>query len=211
MREDPAYIQWIFDWPLFLSRDARMCNRRCLRSSMIGMLCTASWGPSQTNQTALRCPRPESSALTSHWTGCRLCFVVSLVEEHVGEGGSRCSWPIHEHESSELVSQQNVAILEFGSPCSPRSALFARDLARDSSHGNQRVSPFYHDLFRLQRWSSCFHDKNVFLNRLAHYLCVCFNNGLPRSVVFWQLLHEKNVYRSPGNGTFFFHLARFSC
>ena len=31
-----------FDWPLFLSRDARMCNRWCLHSNMIGILCTAA-------------------------------------------------------------------------------------------------------------------------------------------------------------------------
>ena len=68
-------------------------------------------------------------------------------------------------------------------------------------------------LFRLQRWVLCFHEKNVFGNHLAHYLCVfqqrvarsimclsnvgiltvfrwtclgssCFNNGLLRSIVF---------------------------
>ena len=50
-----------------------MCNRRCLHSSMIGMLCTASWDPSRTIQTALRCTRPESFSLPSHWTGSRLC------------------------------------------------------------------------------------------------------------------------------------------
>ena len=173
-------IQWNFDWPLFRSRDARMCNIRCLHSSMIGMLCTASQGPSRTVETALRCPRPESCALTSHWTGCRLCFVVDRVEEHVDLGGSRSSWPIHEHESSQLVSQQNVAIQQFGSPCSPRSALIARDLIR---HGLQRVAPFYHELFRLQRWSLCFHERNVFGNRLAHYLC----DSLQRVAPFYHV------------------------
>ena len=75
---------------------ARMYSRRCLHSSMIRMLCTASWGPSQTKQTPLRCPRPESFALTPHWTGCRLCFVVDLVEEHVHLGGSQFSESILE-------------------------------------------------------------------------------------------------------------------
>ena len=60
-------VQCIFnetlDWPLFLLRDARMCNRRCLHSNMMGMLCTASWSPSRAIQTILRCPRPESSVL----------------------------------------------------------------------------------------------------------------------------------------------------
>ena len=46
------------------------------------------------------------------------------------------------------ASQQNVVTLEFGSPCSPRSALFAHDLNR---HGLQRIAPIYHEVFRLQR------------------------------------------------------------
>ena len=54
LKEGPVYIQWNFDWWLFLSRDARMCNGRCLHSSMIGMLCTAFWGPSRAIQT-IRC------------------------------------------------------------------------------------------------------------------------------------------------------------
>ena len=59
---------------------------------------------------------------------------------------------LHEFANTEIFglfhSQQNVAIQEFGSPCSFRSALFARDLIR---RGLQRVAPFYHELFRLQR------------------------------------------------------------
>ena len=68
-----------------------MCYRRCLHSSMIGTLCIAFQGLSRTVQTALRCPRPDSFALSSYRTGCRLCFVVDLVEEIVSEGGSRSS------------------------------------------------------------------------------------------------------------------------
>ena len=64
------------------------------------------------------------------------------------------------------------------SRCAPRSALFAHDLNR---HGWQRVAPISHEVFRLQRWVSCFHDKNVFRNHLAHFLC--FDDGLPRSVM----------------------------
>ena len=183
LTEGPMYIQWNLDWPLFLLRDARMCNRRCLHSSMIGMLCTPFWGPSRTVQKALRCPRPESSVLTLDWTGCRLGFVVDLVEEHVGLGGSRSSWPIHEHESSELVSQHNMAIQVFGSQCSPRSALIARYVARDLRHGRQRVAPFYHDLFRLQRWSSCCHQMNVFGKLLARDLC----HGRQRVAPFYHV------------------------
>ena len=94
-------------------------------------------------------------------------FVVDLVEEIVGEGGSRSSWQVHEHDSSQLVSQQNVAIRVFWSRCQPRLTLIARDL----HHGKQRVSPFYHDLFHLQRWSLCFHESNVFGKLLARDLC----------------------------------------
>ena len=89
---------------------------------------------------------------------CRHCFVVDLVEEIVGEGGSRSSSRVHEHDSFQLVSQQSVAIQAFWSPCQPRSTLSARDL----HHGKQQVSPFYRDLFRLPHWSSCCHEKNVF-------------------------------------------------
>ena len=124
---------------------------------------------SVSNNSGPRCPRPESLSLTSYWTGCWLCFVVDLVEEIVGEGGSRSSWGVHEHDSSQLVSQQNVAIRVFWSRCQPRLTLIARDLARDLCHGKQRVSSFCHDLF--QRWSSCFHEKNVFGRHLARDLC----------------------------------------
>ena len=34
--------------------------------------------------------------------GCRHCFVVDLVEEIVGEGGSRSSSRVHEHDSYQL-------------------------------------------------------------------------------------------------------------
>ena len=73
---------------------------------------------------------------------------MDLVEEHVDLGGSRFSEPIFERGSSQLASQQNVVILEFGSLCSLRLTLFAHDFIR---HGLQRVAPFDHELFRLQR------------------------------------------------------------
>ena len=74
LREGPMFLEWRLGWLHFLSRVARMCNRRCLRSNMIGILCTASQGLSRTIQTALHCPCPESFSWTSQWTGCRLCF-----------------------------------------------------------------------------------------------------------------------------------------
>ena len=54
-------------------------------------------------------------------------FVVDLVEEHVGLGGSQFSESILERWYSAHASQRNVEVLEFGSPCSPRSALFAHE------------------------------------------------------------------------------------
>ena len=42
LREGPMKIGWRLDWLHFLSRDARRCNRQCLHSSMIGIICTAS-------------------------------------------------------------------------------------------------------------------------------------------------------------------------
>ena len=74
--------------------------------------------------------------------GCRHWLDVDLVEEIVGEGGSRSSSQVHEHDSYQLVSQQNVAIQAFWSRCQPRSTLGARYF----HHGKQQGSPFYHDL-----------------------------------------------------------------
>ena len=56
--------------------------------------------------------------------------VVDLVEEHVDLGGSQFSETILERWHFARASQKNVVILEFGSPHSPRSALFAHDLSR---------------------------------------------------------------------------------
>ena len=85
-----------------------------------------------------------------------ICFVVDLVEELIGEGGSRSSWRFHEHDSYQLVSQQNVAIRVFWSRCQPRLTLSAQLVSK------QRVSPFYRDLFLLPNWSSCCRERNVF-------------------------------------------------
>ena len=45
--------------------------------------------------------------------GRKHCFVVDLVEEIVGEDGSRSSLPVHDHDTYQLVSQQNVEIQVF--------------------------------------------------------------------------------------------------
>ena len=83
--------------------------------------------------------------------GCRHYFVVDRVGGLVGEGGSRSAWQAHEHDSCQLVSQQNVAIRVFWSRCHLLLTLGARDF----HHCKQRVSPFYHV-------SQLLHEKNVF-------------------------------------------------
>ena len=75
-------------------------------------------------------------------------FVVDLVEEHVGLDGSHFSESILERWYSARASQRNVVPLEFGKPCPPRSPLFAHD---SNCHDQQRVSPFFHEVFYLQR------------------------------------------------------------
>ena len=138
-------------------------------SSMIGMLCTAFWDPSRAIQTIRCCSLPESFSLILDLMGPMLDFVVDLVEKRVDLGGSQLSETILERWYSAHASQHNVVILEFGSPSSPRSTLFAHDLNR---HGWQRVAPISHEVFCLQRWMFRFHEKNVFENYLAHFLCL---------------------------------------
>ena len=53
--------------------------------------------------------------------GYMLDFVVDLVEERVDLSGSQFSESSLERWYFAHASQQNVAILEFGSPCSPRT------------------------------------------------------------------------------------------
>ena len=108
-------------------QETRMCIRRCLHSSMISILCTASWDQSRTIQTAPHCPCPESFSWDSYWTGRRLFCCRSCWRDNRW-GDSRSSWQVHEHDRCQLVSQQNVAIHEFWSRCHPRLPLIARDL-----------------------------------------------------------------------------------
>ena len=74
--------------------------------------------------------------------------VVDLVEERVDLGGSQFSESILERWYFARASQRNVVTLEFGSPCPPRSALFAHDL---NCHDQQRVFLFFHEVLHLQR------------------------------------------------------------
>ena len=73
--------------------------------------------------------------------------VVDPVEEHVTLGGSQFSESFLERWYSARASQWNVVVLEFGSPCPPRSP----SLTHDSRHDQQRIFPFFYEVFRLQR------------------------------------------------------------
>ena len=53
--------------------------------------------------------------------------VVDLVEGNVDLDGSQFSERILERWHFAHASQQNVVVLEFGSPCPPRSPLFSHD------------------------------------------------------------------------------------
>ena len=103
-------------------------------------------------------------------------------------------------------SQENDVTLDFGSPCSPRSAFIVHDLiCRDQ----KRVSPF---LSRNGR----FQEKNVFENYLAHFQCLSHQRISSFSHMHVQNLNyfclQMNVlkHQLPENETLFFHLAQWS-
>ena len=73
--------------------------------------------------------------------------VVDLVEEHVDLDGAQFSESTLERWYSARTSQRNVVVLEFRSPCPPRSPLSTHD----SRHDQQRIFPFSHEVFHLQR------------------------------------------------------------
>ena len=73
--------------------------------------------------------------------------VVDLVQEHVDLDGSQFSESIVERWYSARASQRNVVLLEFGSPCPPRSP----SLNHDSRHNQQRIFPFFYEVLHLQR------------------------------------------------------------
>ena len=73
--------------------------------------------------------------------------VVDLFEEHVDLGGSQFSESIVERRYFPRVSQRNVAVLEFGSPCLPRSP----SLVHDSRREQQWIFPFFYEVLHRQR------------------------------------------------------------
>ena len=61
--------------------------------------------------------------------------------------GSQFSESIVERWYAARVSQRNVVVLEFGTPCLPHSP----SLSHDSRHDQQRIFPFFYEVLHLQR------------------------------------------------------------
>ena len=59
--------------------------------------------------------------------------VVDLFEEHVDLGGSQFSESILERWYFARISQRNVVVLEFGSPCLPRSPSSVHDSRHETT------------------------------------------------------------------------------
>ena len=73
--------------------------------------------------------------------------VVDLFEEHVDLGGSQFSESFVERWYFARISQRNVVVLEFGSPCLPRSP----SSVHDSRHEQQWIFPFFYEVLYHQR------------------------------------------------------------
>ena len=73
--------------------------------------------------------------------------VVDFVEEHVNLDGSQFSESTVERWFFARVSQRHVVVLEFGSPCLPRSP----SLIHDSRHVQQWIFPFFYEVLHRQR------------------------------------------------------------
>ena len=73
--------------------------------------------------------------------------VVDLVEGHVDLDGSQFSESLVERWYFARISQRNVVVLEFGSPCRLRSP----SLLHDSRHDQQWIFPFFYEVLHRQR------------------------------------------------------------
>ena len=133
-------------------------------------------------------------------------FVVDLVEEHVDLDGSQFSESILERWYSAHASQRNVVVLEFGGPCPPRSPL----LTHGSRHDQQRIFPFFHEVFHLQRWTFRFHEQNVFEDLSDTLITSCAITGRPvrscvLSVLRWTCLDYTLSLLRTGRFSFILH------
>ena len=104
-------------------------------------------------------------------------FFVDLVEKRVDPGGSQFSGFILERLCSAHASQQNVVVLEFGSPCPSRSffLLMTQIVIINNVFRRCLAKCFVSNV-------ECF----VFMTRTClktiwHIFCICFNNESPRS------------------------------
>ena len=73
--------------------------------------------------------------------------VVDLFEEHVDLGSSQFSESLVERWYFARISQRNVVVLEFGSPCLHRSP----SLVHDSRHEQKWICPFFYEVLHHQR------------------------------------------------------------
>ena len=77
--------------------------------------------------------------------------VVDLVEEHGDLDGYQFSESIVERWYFARVSQRNVVVLEFRSPCLPQFWPRSPSLVHDSRHDQQWIFPFFYEILHLQR------------------------------------------------------------
>ena len=155
LKEGPSCNWWIADSLLFLyARSARTCNKKYQCSSMMNILCTASWVLSRAIHITRCSQHPESFVLILDWKDLMIDFVVDLVDERVDLGGSQSPESILERWYSAHASQQNVVALEYGSPCLPRSPSSVHDFR----HEQQWILPFFHELLHHQCWAYRLHD-----------------------------------------------------
>ena len=113
--------------------------------------------------------------------------VVDLVEEHVDLDGSQFSESIVERWYFARISQRNVVVLEFGSPCRPRSP----SLVHDSCHDQQWIFPFFTKYF----------IRNVERIKFMTYLrvvlcCSCVSNKSSCSFISLLNIETHLVFRN---------------
>ena len=122
--------------------------------------------------------------------------VVDLVERHVDLGGSQFSESIDERWYFARVSQRNVVVLEFGSPCPLRSP----SLTHDSRHEQQWIFHSFTKYFIINV------ERFAVMNRTYSRAVLCFScmkssNRSPRSVMSLlnidSLCLQMNVFGFP--------------
>ena len=192
-KKGPSCTGWISYSPLFLfARSVRTCKRRCQCSSMINILCTAFWVPSRVIHITRCSQHPESSVLTLDCTGCRLDFVVDLVEKHVDLGGSQFFW---------INSRTLVLCACFTTECGSFGI-------RKSMFGSFTIGWFMTQIVMinnglLRSFTKCFIsniERSAFMNRTClktiwHMFSVFYTNESPRSLMCLVNVGILSVFR----------------